>query len=583
MRSRGLFVPCMLAVLLALCNGDQEVTATAETSSSSTATVEDYQIQQAVDLLTSIGATGWCHPTSDEYGPALPICESAGTAGEEEESVNKDEFFYWKNGILASACVVTAALAAGLTMGLLSIDPLLLHIKIRAGSSEEERQQARKLLPIVEQHHLLLVTLLLLNSMAMEALPIFLDALVPSYIAVLMSVTLVLFFGEIIPSALFTGPNQLKLASRLSPLVKIVMALFYPIAKPIASLLDIVLHDDDEGDNGTFNRGELSALVRIQHEERMANKQRRKRARAEAVLSSDHSDKLKSDNSTRLLAEASIRKLVPKNAALVEGVSRISDVSATTTSEEPDLTTSIRVDEVVMVEGALKMSTSTALDVFTPLNRVFAVPYDMMLNERNIVKIYSSGHSRIPVFERQPNKPKDISHFRGVLLSKQLIVVNSSDKRSIDSLPIYTPSCVSPHENLVDCINMFQQPSAGSRGGHMALVCTRPKIAEAALEAGNPVPKSAGLLGIITMEDALEELLQEEIYDEMDAQEVRQHRIAKKAFAQWKLFVARKRRRSQLQVVEDAMERAEIGAGGPGSDAVAVEINNESSPLLPKT
>jgi metal transporter CNNM len=35
----------------------------------------------------------------------------------------------------------------------------------------------------------------------MEALPIFLDKLVPEYLAIILSVTFVLIFGEIIPQA----------------------------------------------------------------------------------------------------------------------------------------------------------------------------------------------------------------------------------------------------------------------------------------------------------------------------------------------------------------------------------------------
>ena len=44
-----------------------------------------------------------------------------------------------------------------------------------------------------------------------EALPIFLNMIVPEFVAVIMSVTLVLIFGEIIPSAVFTGPKKLTI------------------------------------------------------------------------------------------------------------------------------------------------------------------------------------------------------------------------------------------------------------------------------------------------------------------------------------------------------------------------------------
>lgn len=59
------------------------------------------------------------------------------------------------------------------------------------------RFSVRQVTDVIRRHHLLLVTLLLANSIAMETLPIFLDRLVPSWIAVLLSVTAILLFGEV--------------------------------------------------------------------------------------------------------------------------------------------------------------------------------------------------------------------------------------------------------------------------------------------------------------------------------------------------------------------------------------------------
>lgn len=166
-------------------------------------------LDEAVSLLASLGASGLCHPTSDEFSPVFPKCNDFSFLDEDERFLHavgeQEDWFFIKNGLMAATCVTVAALAAGLTMGLLSLDPLMLLVKMRAATSEQEREQAAALLPVVQQHHLLLVTLLLLNAMANEALPLFLDNLVPSYLAIIFSVTLVLFFGEIIPSAVFTG------------------------------------------------------------------------------------------------------------------------------------------------------------------------------------------------------------------------------------------------------------------------------------------------------------------------------------------------------------------------------------------
>jgi len=124
--------------------------------------------------------------------------------------------------MMALICVICAGLAAGLTMGLLSLDITKLEIKAMTGSTAE-KNAAISIIPIIKKHHLLLVTLLLFNSMSNEALPIFLGALVPNYIAVILAVILILFFGEIIPSAFFTGPQQLQTAARMIPFVTLLM------------------------------------------------------------------------------------------------------------------------------------------------------------------------------------------------------------------------------------------------------------------------------------------------------------------------------------------------------------------------
>ncbi|CAE8688191.1 unnamed protein product [Polarella glacialis] len=97
--------------------------------------------------------------------------------------------------------------------------------------------------------------------MANEALPVFLGHLVPAWVAVLISVSFVLVFGEIIPSAIFTGPKQLSIAAKLAGCVGVLKGVLMPIVWPISLALDICLgHEVDEG----FNKGKIKALVRLQ-------------------------------------------------------------------------------------------------------------------------------------------------------------------------------------------------------------------------------------------------------------------------------------------------------------------------------
>jgi ankyrin repeat/SOCS box protein 13/metal transporter CNNM len=84
---------------------------------------------------------------------------------------------------------------SGLTMGLLSLDSMSLKV-LRDGGTPSEKKHARKILPLIQRHHLLLVTLLLGNAAAVEAMPIFLDRISDPLIAILVSVSAVLIFGE---------------------------------------------------------------------------------------------------------------------------------------------------------------------------------------------------------------------------------------------------------------------------------------------------------------------------------------------------------------------------------------------------
>lgn len=220
------------------------------------------------------------------------------------------------NLTLAAMCIVCAALANGLTQGLLSINPLEMAIKLRSGTPEE-KAQASRILPIISRHHFLLCTLMLFNASANEALPIFLDAVVPSWLSIVLSVTLVLICGEILPGAVFTGPSQIKIASTLTPLTIGLMGLLSPIAYPLSLSLDYFLGTDDG--MTVYNRYEIAAMMQIQHEEAQKGEHR-----------------FKIDN--------------------------------------------IQVDEVNIIDGALKFRDTKVAKVMTPAEKIFTLPITGRLN-----------------------------------------------------------------------------------------------------------------------------------------------------------------------------------------------------------
>ena len=95
----------------------------------------------------------------------------------------------------------------------------------------------------------------------MEALPIFLDKLVPAYLAVLISTVSVLMFGEVIPQAYCTGSRQIPIAYYMSPFVRALQLLFYVFVRPIAWFLDNWLgHHEDKI---LLNKNNLKTLLQL--------------------------------------------------------------------------------------------------------------------------------------------------------------------------------------------------------------------------------------------------------------------------------------------------------------------------------
>jgi CBS domain containing-hemolysin-like protein len=136
-------------------------------------------------------------------------------------------------------CISIGAFAAGLTIGTSSIDEKELiterdkhKVKMKKDLESEVTDEKRlkglnDLMDILKDAHLLLVTLLLFNSLANESLPLFLDQMFGPLGAVIVSVTVVLIFGEIIPSAFFSDDKKkITLSLKLVPAIKCLRFIF---------------------------------------------------------------------------------------------------------------------------------------------------------------------------------------------------------------------------------------------------------------------------------------------------------------------------------------------------------------------
>lgn len=189
-----------------------------------------------------------------EYHGTHVYCNISGTRQEFkhpescEEVINakEDTGMFVEYMIAAIVAIILAGLMSGLTIGLMSFDDKNLAILKIQSQDPVEKMQAARVHSLIHDHHLLLVTLLLWNAAAFESLPLFIDKLVPSLYAVLLSVTFILIFGEILPQAICTGPRRLAVASGAYYPIKILMFISYPIAVGFAKTLDYILGTKEE-------------------------------------------------------------------------------------------------------------------------------------------------------------------------------------------------------------------------------------------------------------------------------------------------------------------------------------------------
>jgi metal transporter CNNM len=401
-----------------------------------------------------------------------------------------DPASFWMFLVVSLVLICAAGLMAGLTMGLLSLDMLNMRILELEGSAEEKRQ-AKKVLPVLSQHHMLLVTLLLVNAGANEALPIFLNKLVPEAVSILLSVTCVLLFGEIIPSAVFTGPSQLRIAAWLCPAVRVLMLVASPLAYPISKVLDWWLGADH--DPAQYKRKELKALVALQRETDAARKH-----------FIDHLRQSHAADGTTI-TPSGIASLV-RSSSSQSGFSTAPPARTPhTLYQDGEYGTKLHVDEVTIIHGALDLAAKTVTAVMIPMKQVYMLEIDTELNHNVMADILASGHSRIPVFEDHK------SNIVGLLLVKRLIVLDPDDARPLRDLVYRKPILVGPNESCYAILNEFQKGRS-----HIALVTNQVPTVSHCWQQGLPIPEGVQFDGIVTIEDVIEELIQEEIEDESD-------------------------------------------------------------------
>ncbi|KAF4964936.1 hypothetical protein FSARC_7208 [Fusarium sarcochroum] len=158
-----------------------------------------------------------------------------------------------------------------------------------------------------------------------------------------------------------------------------------------------------------------------------------------------------------------------------------------------ELSERLNQDEVTIITAVLDLKDKPVAEVMTPISDVYTLAEDHVLDEKTMDDILSSGYSRIPIY-RSGNH----MDFVGMLLVKTLITYDPEDRIPVREVPLGAIVETRPETSCLDIINFFQEGKS-----HMVLVSEFPG-------------SDHGALGVVTLEDVIEELIGEEIVDESD-------------------------------------------------------------------
>lgn len=147
-------------------------------------------------------------------------------------------------------------------------------------------------------------------------------------------------------------------------------------------------------------------------------------------------------------------------------------------------------DEERILHGALQFSHTSVSEVMTPLSKVSMYEDTQRLTDDFFERVASDGYSRYPVYSKDPTNIVGILYTKDLIVEDTDITIKETEDAFDRSLLIVKP------EELLDGVltRMLKQRK------HLAIV----------------LGKDDKALGVITLEDIIEEIIQVEIEDEGD-------------------------------------------------------------------
>lgn len=373
--------------------------------------------------------------------------------------------------VVAAILICCSALFSGLTLGLLSLDLVALKVLESAGDKKEQNY-AKKIIPIRTNGNLLLCTLLLGNTIVNNGFSILMADLTSGIVGLIVSVTAVLIFGEITPQAVCSR-HALFIGAHTIYIVKFFRLLFFPVCYPLSAILNYFLGRDIG------------------------------------------------------------------NVYTVEEIKRLIELHAT--DNIYTLESGLNASDHHLLVAALEYKDKRVSDVMTSLDQCYMLEVSERLNFTLMLEVYKSGYTRIPVYSGERD------NIVGVLYAKDLILVDPEDEIELSTILSFRGrhgGHVLADTKLDKALSSFL-----SSGTHLMIVHERTMaLKEEIHENGEdskvvkfdlkpehqefgeaPGEEDEGkVVGIITLEDVIEELIRREIVDESDIYEDVEARVPRR-------------------------------------------------------
>ena len=161
---------------------------------------------------------------------------------------------------------------------------------------------------------------------------------------------------------------------------------------------------------------------------------------------------------------------------------------------QTDTSSELDEDEVEIMQGALSLSEKRVRDIMTDIRHTYWVKPETVLDGPKIDELKEKGFSRIPVFN------DELTECYGILLMKDMVDIDfDGNHYEVRDIPLHPVQLIGSKTALDTMFRKF--------------IAARTHLI--------PIEKDDHIIGIVTIEDLIEEIIGHEIEDETDRQQLR--------------------------------------------------------------